>query len=77
MVSMTCWRFGPEAIDACRRVGPSSRGEHELPDAVMLSHSETGGCFRVIAVEAGVLDLGRREDIPGVASRLRGTEVRL
>jgi dTDP-glucose pyrophosphorylase len=76
MVSMTCWRFTPPIFDACRRVPPSPRGEFELPDAVRL-RVEEGACFQVVPSEAGVLDLTRRGDIPGVEGWLQGREVRL
>ena len=77
MVSMTCWRCTPATLDACRRVTPSTRGEYELPDAVRLRVREDGACVRVVPVEAGVLDLTRRSDIPRVETLLRGREVRL
>ena len=77
LVSMTCWRFTPAIFDACRRVAPSLRGEYELPDAVMLRTREGGACVKVLPVEAGVLDLTRRADIPRVEELLRGREVRL
>ncbi len=77
MVSMTCWRFTPAIFEACRRVAPSLRGEHELPDAVRLRIREEGACVHVLPVEAAVLDLTRRADIPRVEARLRGREVRL
>lgn len=77
MVSMTCWRFTPTTLDACRRVRPSSRGEHELPDAVRLRVRDDGACVRVTPVEAGVLDLTRRSDIARVEALLEGRNVRL
>jgi dTDP-glucose pyrophosphorylase len=77
MVSMTCWRFTPATLDACRRVQPSARGEYELPDAVRLRVRDDGACVRVVPVEAGVLDLTRRADIPRVETLLEGREVRL
>lgn len=77
MVSMTCWCFTPAMFDACRRVTPSARGEHELPDAVRLRMRADGACVRVLPVEAGVLDLTRRSDIPRVEALLRGRAVRL
>lgn len=76
LVSMTCWRFEPAIFEACRRVGPSPRAEHELPDAVM-TLVEAGGCVQVVPVEAEVLDLTERGDVPRVAARLEGREVRL
>jgi len=27
-LSMNCWRFGPAVFEACRRIGPSPRGEY-------------------------------------------------
>jgi dTDP-glucose pyrophosphorylase len=87
LVSMTCWRFESEIFEACRRVGPSPRGEHELPDAVMglvrgagpgePATNPDGGRVRVVPVEAEVLDLTGRGDIPRVEARLRDREVRL
>ncbi len=77
LVSMTCWRFTPAIFGACGRVAPSLRGEYELPDAVLLRIREDGACMKVVPVEAGVLDLTRRADIPRVGELLRGREVRL
>lgn len=77
MVSMTCWRFTSAMFDTCRLVPPSPRGEHELPDAVRLHMREDGACVQVIPVEAGVLDLTRRSDIPRVEALLQDREVRL
>ncbi len=75
-ISMNCWRFGPAIFTAARRIAPSSRGELELADAVKdaMAHGER---FRVVPVAAGVLDLSMRADIPSVARRLAGVEVRL
>ncbi len=64
-VSMTAWRFDHSIFDACRQIGPSPRGELELPDAVALAMSR-GALFRVLHVRAGVLDLSRRQDIPAL-----------
>jgi dTDP-glucose pyrophosphorylase len=90
LVSMTCWRFEPEIFEACRQVGPSPRGEHELPDAVMAlvrgsgpgrpgeqAGTRSGQCVQVVPVEAEVLDLTERGDVPRVAAGLEGREVRL
>lgn len=77
MVSMTCWRLTPATLDACRRVQPSARREYELPDAVRLRVGEDGACVRVVPVEAGVVDLTRRSDIPRVEALLEGREVHL
>ena len=62
-VSMNCWRFGPSIFTACRRIEPSPRGELELPNAVRYAVRVMGERFRAIPVDAGVLDLSRREDI--------------
>lgn len=77
MVSMNCWRFKPAIFSACRRVSPSPRGEHELPDAVRLRIHEEGACVQVVPVDAGVLDLTRRRDVSRVQAQLQGREVRL
>jgi dTDP-glucose pyrophosphorylase len=76
LVSMNCWRFGPAIFAATRRIGRSPRGEYELADAVKdaMAHGER---FRVVPLAAGVLDLSMRADIPSVARRLAGVEVRL
>lgn len=76
-VSMNAWVFGPEIFDACRRIVPSVRGELEIQDAVRYAIRALGTRFRVMPVEAGVLDLSYRGDIAAVAARLEGIEVRL
>ena len=76
LISMNCWRFGPSIFDAARRIGRSPRGEFELADAVKAAMA-AGERFAVVPVQAGVLDLSQRSDIPSVARRLAGVEVRL
>ena len=76
-VSMNCWRFGPAIFDACRAIGPSPRGELELPYAVQHAIDVLGVRFRAVTVRAPVLDLTGREDIAAVAARLAGKEVAL
>lgn len=76
-VSMNCWCFGPAIFRACAAIGPSSRGELELTDAVQLAISRLGERFRVLTFHAGVLDLSSRSDIDAVAERLKGIEVLL
>jgi dTDP-glucose pyrophosphorylase len=76
LISMNCWRFGPEIFAAAARIGRSARGEFELADAVMAA-IEAGVRFEVVPVSAGVLDLSSQADIPAVAERLQGVEVRL
>jgi len=76
-VSMNCWRFDARVLDACRRVAPSPRGELEIPDAVRLAMHKMGTVFRVVRMNAGVLDLSSRGDIAAVAEALATTRVRL
>jgi dTDP-glucose pyrophosphorylase len=75
-VSMNCWRFGPSIFTACRSIEPSPRGELELPNAVRYSVRVLGERYRAIPVDAGVLDLSRRDDIAEVERRLSGIDAR-
>ena len=75
-VSMNCWRLEPSIFEACRSITPSPRGEVELPNAVRYAVRTMGERFRAIPVEAGVLDLSRREDIAEVERRLANVEAR-
>jgi glucose-1-phosphate thymidylyltransferase len=75
-VSMNCWRFGPSIFEACRSIAPSARGEVELPNAVRHAVRVMGERFRAISIDAGVLDLSRREDIAEVERRLSSVEAR-
>lgn len=75
-VSMNCWRFGPSIFEACRSIAPSPRGEVELPNAVRHAVRVMGERFRAIPIDAGVLDLSRREDIAEVERRLSSVEAR-
>ena len=77
LVGMNCWRLGPAIFEACRKISPSSRGEYEIPDAVMHMISELGEKVRVVPFSGGVLDLSSRGDIEHVKRRLENTEVRL
>jgi dTDP-glucose pyrophosphorylase len=70
-VSMTCWRFDPAIFDFCRAVTPSPRGELELTDAVLLAMA-SGRPFTVVTMQAGVLDLSERADIPALERLLAG-----
>ncbi len=76
-VSMNCWCFGPAIFRACAAIGPSPRGEFEIPDAVRYAITELGEKFCVLPFHSGVLDLSSRTDISEVAARLRNLEVRL
>ena len=73
---MNCWRFGPSIFTACRSIELSPRGELELPNAVRYAVRVMGERFRAIPVDAGVLDLSRREDIAEVERRLSAFEPR-
>jgi dTDP-glucose pyrophosphorylase len=73
-VSMNCWRFEPSIFTACRQIEPSARGELELPNAVRYAVRTLGQRFTTIPVDAGVLDLSRREDIAEVERRLDGID---
>ncbi len=68
-VSMNLWRFNQEIFAVCRAVPLSSRGEHELPEAVVLA-VEQGMRLRAIESHAGVLDLSSRGDVARVADLL-------
>ena len=76
-ISMTCWWFGPTIFEAARSIGPSARGELELPDAVEYARDRLGERFRIVESSEPVLDLSNRGDIASVEAYLRGVEVRL
>ncbi|MEP6906252.1 MAG: nucleotidyltransferase family protein, partial [Gemmatimonadales bacterium] len=65
--SMNCFEFTPDIFKACREVPLSARNEYELPQAIHLAIDKFGMRFRVIKVEAAVLDLSSRSDIARVA----------
>jgi glucose-1-phosphate thymidylyltransferase len=71
------WRFDAEIFRACRDVQPSPRGELELPIAVRLAVRVLGIRIRALPIDAPVLDLSHRADIPAVTERLRAVEVAL
>jgi glucose-1-phosphate thymidylyltransferase len=77
MISMNCWSFGPSIFEAARRIAPSPRGELEITDAVRYATARLGVRFAVVPAAAPVLDLSMRTDIPSVARRLQGMDVRL
>jgi dTDP-glucose pyrophosphorylase len=70
LVSMNLWRFSPAIFEACRRVGVSSRGERELPEAVQFAITQLHQRFQAVSCEDGVLDLSTRSDVAPVAQRL-------
>jgi glucose-1-phosphate thymidylyltransferase len=76
-ISMNCWRFGPTIFRACRSIGPSPRGEYEIPDAVRYAMENLGERFRAVPIRSPVLDLSSREDIAPVAAKLSHAEVKL
>lgn len=69
-VSMNCSLLTPAIFEACRSVASSPRGELELPLAIQYAIERMGMRVRVLRVDAPVLDLSHRADIPAVASRL-------
>jgi glucose-1-phosphate thymidylyltransferase len=75
-ISMNCWRFDASIFEACRRIEPSPRGELELPNAVRYAINVLGTRFRAVPVDAGVLDLSKREDIAGIEHRLAHVDPR-
>ena len=77
LVSMNCWRFGPDIFAACRAIDQSPRGELEIPDAVSYSMRELGARYRVVTSSTAVLDLSYQADIARVADRLMGRTVNL
>lgn len=77
LVSMNCWLFDSAIFVACRAVPRSPRGELELPLAVQYAIDRLGMKVSVAITDSTVLDLSHRGDIPVVAERLRGVEVRL
>jgi glucose-1-phosphate thymidylyltransferase len=77
LVSMNAWLLPPTIYQACRMVTPSPRGELELQDAVRIAMARMGERFQVVESAEPVLDLSTRADIPAVAARLAGVEVRL
>ena len=77
LISMNCWRFVPAIFQACRSIDRSSRGEYELPDAVMHTMKSMGERYRVFPSQGGVLDLSSQEDIVSVTRWLRDVEVQL
>ncbi len=76
LVSMNCWRFGPNIFAACRDVALSPRGEFELPLAVKLA-IQRGMKLKTAISGSGVLDLSRRSDIAVVTEHLRNFPVLL
>jgi len=76
-LSMNCWRFSPMIFEACRRIGPSPRGEYEITDAVQLAIDQLHERFQAVCIAKPVYDMTSRADIPSIAARLAGIQVRL
>jgi dTDP-glucose pyrophosphorylase len=76
-ISMNCWRFDERIFAACDAIEPSERGELEITSAVQFAVDHLEVAFEVVPVSAAVLDLTSRNDIEGVAQRLRGMPVQL
>ncbi len=76
-VSMNCWRFDARIFAACRAIGPSARGEFELPDAVQYAIDHLGVRFAMRICQAAVLDLSNQGDVESVARLLGDVEVAL
>ena len=75
--SMNCFEFTPDIFKACREVPLSARNEYELPQAIHLAIDQHGMRFKVVKVEAAVLDLSSRADIASVAEKLSAVAVQL
>ncbi len=69
--SVNAWRFESPIFEHCRAIGPSPRGEYELPDAVAraMAHGEV---FRVVPTTGIVADLSTRSDVARVERQLSG-----
>ena len=76
-VSMNCWRFDKRIFEAARMIEPSPRGEYEITDAVQTTIDKLGAQYRVLTFQSPVLDMSSRDDVAGVAEKLKGQEVRL
>jgi len=74
-VSMNCWLFDSRVFNACRQIERSRSGELELPEAVRYLIRDRTTRFKVIGVDAPVLDLTSRADVAIVAERLRDVAV--
>jgi glucose-1-phosphate thymidylyltransferase len=75
LVSMNLWRYDGRIFPACREIAPSTRGEYELPAAVLRAVAR-GVQFRARRASGPVLDLSRQVDISEVERRLAGVEPR-
>src|SRR6185437_2719499 len=74
-ISMNVWRFDRAIFQACQRVPLSMRGELELPTAVQVGLRAGELRIRALPINAPVLDLSHRADIPAVDAALRAITV--
>lgn len=77
LISMNCWSFTPSIYHAREAIGPSARGEYEIPSAVQYAIENLGERFRVMPFSGEVLDLSTRADIATVTRVLEGRPVML
>lgn len=77
LISMNSWSFTSAIYRACEAIGPSSRGEYEIPSAVQYAIETLQEQFQVIPFNGEVLDLSSRADIATVARHLEGRSVQL
>jgi glucose-1-phosphate thymidylyltransferase len=77
LISMNCWAFTSAIFRACAAIGPSARGEYEIPSAVQYATESLGERFRVIPFRGGVLDLSTRADVASVTRHLQNCTVAL
>ncbi len=74
LASPNAWRFDERIFRACEAIGPSPRGELELPAAVQHAIDRLGVRFEVVRTAAPILDLGRRRDVAAVEALLSRPE---
>jgi glucose-1-phosphate thymidylyltransferase len=74
LVGVNAWRFTPTIFAACRAIGPSERGELELPAAVQHAVDELGEPFAVVVSAGPFHDLTEAGDIPALERRLAAAE---
>lgn len=77
LISMNCWSFTPLIFRASAAIGPSTRGEYEIPNAVQYAIEHLGESFQVLRFHGGVLDLSIRGDVASVTPFLKNCSVRL
>ena len=68
--SPNAWAFTPRIFEACDAIGPSERGELELPTAVQHAIDHLDCRVRVLATGEPILDLSARSDVAAVEQLL-------